>query len=215
MGAGTDIIAFYTSRPPDEILETTFSTCERAGFRVDEETERTARALDQEYKKFTVRYGDRSFGIAFNLDDDRPPGEPILSFRCGNLIDQASVTDEREFRDRMHAFFELLCRLSAALDVDYAPLIRPDNRGVAPDDHPVADSLEELPRIGVYDRTDVDRFGGLEAAFDAPPWYTATLEGDKTVVVETERPLDEVDWRPPTDADFLENAAFDAPDERE
>ena len=214
MGEVDDIIAFYTSRPPDTVVDTAFSACKRAGFRVDETNERTQQVLDQEYKTVGITYDERSFSIAFNLAEDRPPGEPILSVRCGNLSDTASATNEREFRRRMDGFFELLCRLSVALDVDYAPIIHPDNRGVAPDDRPIAESLDELPRIGVYNRTVIDQFGGLEAPFDSPPWYTATLERDKIVVVETQRPWDDVDWRPPTDADFVTDASFADPAER-
>lgn len=214
MGEGTDLIAYYTPCPPDSTIDVVISACESAGFQVDEETERTARVLDQEYRKFTVSSNERAFTVAFNLADDRPPGEPVLSFRCGNLSSQAKAMDERAFCERMRAFFEVLCRLSVALDVDYAPLIRSENRGVTPDGYPIAESLDEFPRIGVYDRAVIDQFGGLESMFDATPWYTATLEREKTVVVETRDPWDSVDWQPPIDADFVTDATFADPDER-
>ncbi|WP_306054758.1 hypothetical protein [Natronococcus wangiae] len=130
------------------------------------------------------------------------------------MIKPAQATDEQAFRDRMDAVFELLCRLSATVDVDYAPLFCPEDRRAIPNGRPIGETVEELPRIGVYDQEVIDQFGGLDAMFDPPPRYTATLDRDKTVIVETEQPWDQVNWRPPTDADFLENAAFADSDER-
>jgi len=108
----------------------------------------------------------------------------------------------------MNSIFGLLCRLSVTLDVDYAPLFTPEDRYAYPEGRPFAEAIEELPRMGVYSAAVIDQFGGLDPMFDSPPWYTATLEDNKTVVVETEMPWLEGGWQPSTDADYLKNATF-------
>lgn len=208
MSEAIDAIAFYTSRPPDDIVDNALSACTRAGFEVDEGSEGMEKTGTEEYTTFNIYYDDEHFNIGFNFDGDRPPSEPVLSIRCGHVIKPTKTTDERAFRDRMSAVFELLCRLAVTLDVDYAPLFSPEDRRAILKGRPIAENVEELPRIGVYDQAVVDQFGGLESMFDRPPWYTATLEGNKIVVAETERPWDRVDWQPPTEANFLETGAF-------
>ncbi|WP_254763715.1 hypothetical protein [Natrinema marinum] len=86
-------------------------------------------------------------------------------------------------------------------------------------DNGTIDGLEELPRMGVYSRDVLDEFGGVAAMFGSPPWYTASLEDGKTVVIESDTPWLDGGWRPPTEAAYLDDATFNesdepAPDER-
>lgn len=215
MSGASDVVAFYTSHLPPDIVEETIATCERVGFEIDVENGGSDAADDRRSQELRIRYDEGWFNAFVYTDEGRPPTEPVVGISFAQRLKPTRATDERAFRDRMHAVFELVCRLAVTLDADYAPLFCPPNRRADLDGRPVVENLADLPRIGVYDRAVVDQYGSLEAMFDSTPWYSAALERDKTVVVETERPWGRVDWRPPIRADFLENAAFANPDERE
>jgi len=210
MGGPIDMMAFYTSRSLDSVIGDTIATYEQAGFETDPDNKR----VESGYHIIEISYDSLQFRIQFNLDEDQSPSEPVLSIGCGHKIKPAYSDDKAEYLDIMSSIFGLLCRLSATLDVDYAPLFTPEDRYAYREGRPFAEAIEELPRMGVYSAAVIDQFGGLDAMFDSPPWYTATLEDGKTVVVETEMPWLKGGWQPPTDADYRKKATFSDSDEQ-
>ncbi|WP_339106349.1 hypothetical protein [Haloterrigena salinisoli] len=219
MAEGTAVMAFYTSRSRDGVVDDALASSTQAGFEIDADSEQVESGIENQYLEFDGYYDRWWFNFAFNLDADRPPSEPVLSIGCGQHIYPANAADEADYRAKMDGIFELLCRLAVTLDVDYAPLFNPMGRRAVPERRPIAEAVEELPRMGVYSREVLDELGGVAAMFESPPWYTASLEDGNTVVIESDTPWLEGGWRPPTEAPYLDDAAFNdsddsAPNER-
>ncbi|MDS0474448.1 hypothetical protein [Natrinema sp. 1APR25-10V2] len=213
MAEGTAVMAFYTSRSLDGVVDDAFASSEQAGFDIDADSEQVESGIENQYLEFDGYYDRWWFDFAFNLDADRPPSEPVLSIGCGQRIYPPNAADEADYRAKMDGIFELLCRLAVTLEADYAPLFNPMGRRAVPESRPIAEAVEELPRMGVYSRELLDELGGVTAMFESLPWSTASLEDGKTVVIESDTPWLDGGWRPPTEAAYLDDAAFDESDD--
>lgn len=213
MAEGTAVMAFYTARSLDSVVDDTVATCEQVGFDIDTDSERVDAMTENQYLKFDSHYDRWWFNLGFNLDADRPPSEPVLSIGCDQHIYPPNAADEADYRAKMDGIFELLCRLAVTLEADYAPLFNPMGRRAVPESRPIAEAVEELPRMGVYSREILDELGGAAGMFESPPWYTASLEDGKTVVIESDTPWLDGGWRPPTEATYLDDAALNDSDD--
>ena len=75
----------------------------------------------------------------------------------------------------MTALLELQCRVATAADANYGPLFNPPDRYAMPEGRPIGEAVEDAPHLDVYSPTVLGRFGGPEALFEEPPWYTGEL----------------------------------------
>ena len=212
MTEGVAMMAFYTSRSLSGAVKDTYNACEEAGYEVDPTSAQISQVKEQSYEKVRVRSGERSFRLRFNVKEDRPPGEPALSVGCGQKIYPSEYHDPSEYPETMDKILELFCRVAIVLDADYAPLFNSRNQAVVPEGRPIDEAVEELPRMGIYSEEVIDQFGGIDAMFETPPWYTADLDGGLTIVIESDEPWLNGGWQPPTEAPYLSNAAFADPD---
>jgi hypothetical protein len=147
------------------------------------------------------------FGIRFE-NEQRPPDAPLLSIGLGQKIYPERVDNANEYQERMTALLELQCRVATAADANYGPLFNPPDRYAMPEGRPIGEAVEDAPRLGVYSPTVLGQFGGPEALFEEPPWYTGELPDGKTVVIGCKEFWKQGRWTPPTDAEFLKTATF-------
>ncbi|WP_436928745.1 hypothetical protein [Halosimplex halobium] len=195
------------SYPPAEVKEETLEVAESLGFDVGS-AEVDPVASSDDAPVLDITYGESGFSFFFTLTEDRKPTTPVLRIAIGDSLYGSEVDNDGDYRDLLEAIFELLCRLSVALDADYAPIYNPESRNAMPHDKPLVDGIEELPRLAVYSGELVDEFGGADSMFDPDPWYTATLAGDKFVVADAPSDWLGGPWQPPTDAEYLDHAEF-------
>jgi hypothetical protein len=208
-------MALYVGDGGEDVVERAFDVCRDAGFELDLDSEHESAVGEASYDKIPAQFGTWGVNLGFNLDAERPPSEPVLSVGCGQKIYPSRRDSDGKYQARMDTMFELLCRLAVALDVDYAPLFNPMGRVAVPEDRPIADAIQELPRMAVYSPAVLEDAGGIGALYDTDPWYTATLADGKTVVVEAREPWADGGWHPPTEAAFIESASFTEPPETE
>jgi hypothetical protein len=206
MPSGIAVMEWYTSRPVDGAMEDALEQAEVAGFDIANSEENPHAGGDTRY--LNVSYSEWEFSFVFALEKNREPGQPLLRIDCGNKIYLSETDDRPAYRDLMDTLFELLCRLAVALDSDYAALFNPESRKAIAHGRPFVDGITELPRMGVYSKEVIGQFGGFDALFDHTPWYTAMLDGDRTVVVDAESGWLEGPWQPPTEASYLTDASF-------
>jgi hypothetical protein len=165
---------------------------------------------DSEYG-FDIPFEGGSTTIRYTTDSERGPAEPAVRFTTlTNSVSPQLHVDDTEYQRRMDSVFETICRLSVALEAEYVALVNAPDRGtsIAPYGRPIADNIEQAPRLGVYADSVIADAGGIDGLYETTPWYTADLKDDRTVVIETEQPWAEGGWQPPTDASFIENAQF-------
>lgn len=220
---GSTHMLFYTSHLPYKSRQIVYTACEDAGFGVQPDTERTNPMGDTPYEEttmeyeageFDLKYHPERFGLVFSVDADRPPVEPSFSIGCNAIIYPSEFVDPADYPMVMDGLFELLCRISVALDVDYAPLVHTTSRGgsAMPQGRPIGEVVEQVPRMGVYSAAVLEQFGGIKALGTPSVWYTADLDGGLTIVIESAEPWLNGGWQPPTEAPYLSNAAFADPD---
>jgi len=77
---------------------------------------------------------------------------------------------------------------------------------VVPKDRPIAESIDQPPRLGVYSESLLNKLGGAEQLFDSQPWYTAELEKGRTLLIESNSESPWQGWRPPTEAPYIQSA---------
>lgn len=208
MSDGVVIMMFYTSRPLNEVVEDSYIVCEQVGFEVDPSTEQTGTTGEYEHEKVRVRHKGYLFNFSFGTNEDRPPNEPALGVGCGQMVYPSELYDSAEYPDLMDGILELFCRLATTLKADYAPLFDSEGRAAVPEGRPIGEAVEELPPMGIYSEAVLEQFGGVDAMFETSPWYTADLNGELTLVIESEEPWQDGGWRPPTEAPYLSNASL-------
>lgn len=211
MSDGIALAGFYSSRPVDTVRKDALDACESTGFDVlgdvDHPTDQgPVRNVPLECPVMTLN-------LRFELDEDRDPSAPVLSIGCGRTVYPDAAADEADYRERMDRHLELLSRVAEALDVEYAPLFNPDERYPVPTGRHIGETLQDVPPIGVYGDDVLDVLGGPGGLFDHDPWYTATLHGDRTLVIESESPWTDGGWAPPTDALYFSDVRFGGVDE--
>lgn len=209
MVSGASIIAVYDTAITDDVLERTLAICRKTGFSV--EADQMKNSSENDYFDVQISYGSKSTTLQFNQDDDRTLDEPVVSFGRMVYPEKDDVSPD-EHREEIEATFELICRLAIDLEAAYIPLFDSERRSmsVVPTDRPIADAIDQPPRLGVYSNSVLEDLGGIEGLFETTPWYVADLDGDRTLVIESESPW--TGWRPPTDAPYIEEAQFHEPE---
>ncbi|MDS0261032.1 hypothetical protein NDI56_16655 [Haloarcula sp. S1CR25-12] len=204
MSDGEVILGLYEPAPSEHLVDSTINAFEIAGFDVTEVEE----TVSEGYVTFEVPYENWTILVDIKMDGTTGPDEPAVHMGLGEKIYPSVWNDAAAYHRAMSVLFELVCRLATKLDAAYTPVFDSEGRSmsVVPRDRPIGDAVESPPILGVYSDDVLAQFGGLNAMFDSPPWYTAELSGGKTVVVESEEPWG--GWRPPTDAEFIESASF-------
>lgn len=208
MPSGIAVMEWYTSRPVDGAMADALEQAGLAGFDVANSEENPHAGGDATY--LNSSYDGWQFTFVFALAENREPGQPLLRVDCGNKIYPAETDDKSAYRELMDTLFELLCRVAMVLEADYAALFNPESRNAIAHSRPFDDGIPELPRMGVYSENVIGQFGGLNALFErnSYPWYTATLDGDRIVVVDAEAGWLDGPWQPPTEAPYLTDAGF-------
>jgi len=202
----TAMVAFYLSDPGRDVTERVREICEDIGFEIEGRTDRKHRGPDIE-----LRYDIWTTTLRFGFSEDREPNEPTLTIGpLNDQVDPSHVRDDETCQQRMDVIFEMICRLSVALEAEYVPLIGVGYRvgHVVPTGRPIGNHVKHPPRLGVYSTSMLDEFGGLDTLFDSQPWYVGILDSQRTLVIQTASPWTDAGWRPPTEATFIEDATF-------
>ncbi|SFR97813.1 hypothetical protein SAMN05216559_1919 [Halomicrobium zhouii] len=208
MWDGTAIAAFYELEPDADVVASVIDACSAAGFDVERLVAKDWHETQRE--SVIVPHDQGSINLEVNHSDERGPDEPAVSLGLGSAIYPSSVDDAVAYQREMDALFELICRLAASVAAGYVAVFDSEGRAMAvvPTSRPIGDALEQPPIVGIYSADVLDQSGGLDGLYDSPPWYTATLPTGQTVVVESEAPWADGGWQPPTEAEYLERAAF-------
>jgi hypothetical protein len=214
----TAMAFFYVESRSKNPVEECAAVCRTVGFEPDDVSTLDMPSADEHSHDIAIPHDGLLITLHFNLNEDRAPDIPLLLIsHLNEVIYPEKVRDDETHQHRMNVFFELVCRLSTTLDVEYVAVS--DNAGfgkVLPETRPIADAVERFPILGVYAASVVDQFGGLETMIarlgrdthESQPWYTATIPGGQTLVIELEMVWDEGNWRPPTEAPYLVDAEF-------
>jgi len=204
MSDGVVTVGVYDPDSTKQFVAETRAAFERAGF---DGTELNEEQSDG-HVTFKVPYGHWNIRVHVNTDGEYGMDEPAVHLGLGEMIYPYRWDDADTYRQAMSGMFELVCRLATGLDAAYTPVFDSEGRAMAviPRDRPIGEAVESPPILGVYSDDVLAQFGGLDALYDSPPWYTAELSSGKTVVVESEDPWD--GWQPPTDAEFIRTATF-------
>lgn len=206
--SGTSMIAFYSSVSLEDVVGLATRVCDDVGFQVRNSSEPEFESPDEKSLVLDIPYNGWAITLRFNLDEKREPNEPVLTL--GELSTIFNTSDKNRGESpsqRADVLFELTCRLATALEAEYVPLIDMGGRAnsVIPRGRPIGDTVEAVPRFGVFAASVIDQFGGLEKMY-GDPWYTAKLDSGQTVVIESGSPWTDDAWEPPTDASFIEDA---------
>ncbi|MCU4802741.1 hypothetical protein OB920_20475 [Halobacteria archaeon HArc-gm2] len=208
MSDGTAIAAFYELDQAADVVDSVIDACSATGFDVDSLVAKDW--YETQLESVIVPHDQWSINLEVNHSDERGPDELAVSLGLGSKIYPSSLDDAAGYQREMDALFELICRLAASVAAGYVALFDSERRamGVVPTGRPIGDAVERPPIVGIYSADVLDQFDGLDGLYDSPPWYTATLPTGQTVVVESETPWVDGGWRPPTEAEYLQGAAF-------
>ena len=201
MTKGATIIAVYG--PTTKNVERTLDICGEVGFEIEEDESRTS--LNGQYYVVPISYCQISTNLQFNQQEDRDADEPICSFGQPVAAEPGEVD---QYQQEIDALFELICRFAVDLEASYIPLFDSERRSmdVVPKDRPIAESIDQPPRLGVYSESLLDKLGGAEQLFDSQHWYTAELEKGRTLLIESNSESPWQGWRPPTEAPYIQSA---------
>jgi hypothetical protein len=209
---GTVSIAIYSDRTPPKTVERSVAATEAAGLTVESDQPTEVTVGENDYFEFTADYANSSVRLSFNLSDNRPPDEPVLSL--GGLSDTvhpkwARADTDTNYKEWMEIVFELVCRLATQLQADYVAWLNTadDPMKSVPQDRPIGEAVEQPPVFGIYTTQVLENLGGVSSLFNTEPWYIGDIDGDRTAVIESEQPWVESGWQPPTDT-IVKHAEF-------
>jgi hypothetical protein len=208
--SGTITIAVYPNETPPDVVSRCLDISNTAGLDVSDVDPNDGGTNDR-YRELSVSHGRGSLRYQFNLHDDRPPDEPLLSL--GGLSDTVHpkwAQEDTNYDEWMDLVFELVCRLATELDADYIAWLNTarDPMASVPEERPIGEAIEQAPVFGVYSTAVLEDLGGVDVLFDTEPWYVADIDGERTLVTESDQPWVEGGWRPPTEAEYLDHAEF-------
>ncbi|AGB30396.1 hypothetical protein Natpe_0466 [Natrinema pellirubrum DSM 15624] len=206
-------LPYYTSIEVDDTSGVSRAVCTAVGLAVERiPTEQPTANPDSSV--LLVSGDEWDFEIRLESDADSSAPAPEIVIAGTPWFDnpwERGVEDD-EYQRRVDRLFEVICRLTMALEVDYAPMLGfVDPLQVWPTDRPLAENIAELPIFGIYSESILEDFGGRSEMFDGSLWYVAELPSGHTVVVQADFPWNRKDWTPPRDADFLETTSVHEP----
>lgn len=197
---------YYTQSSVENIEEIVVEVCKQVGLTVDKEAGDQIEK-DTEASVIYISSHDIELLAEYNVESDRNPKPELSVTNVFSLLDRPM--DEREYKQSVDSFYELICRLTIAIEADYVVMYACDPpREAWPTGRPIGETVTEVPIFGIYSESVLDQLGGLEQMFRRSPWYVAQLTSGHTVVIEDEFIQSDHEWRPPTDAEFLEAAEF-------
>lgn len=212
-------LPYYTSTEIEGIDEVIRETGAAVGLEIERIPPEDVTASGHESERI-VSSGEWGFELTFGVesDDGRTDPETPRSEHSRVPLPRISLSGRRWFHSpwengvsqdayqrRVDTTFEFICRLAMAIDVEYAPMLGlVDPLQCWPTDYPLTDHIEDLPIFGIYSQSALDDLGGLSEMFDRSLWYVAELPSGHTVVVQEDFPWNRMEWKPPSDADFLE-----------
>ncbi|WP_436925776.1 hypothetical protein [Halosimplex amylolyticum] len=208
---GAITVALYSGTALPTAVETTLEVSETAGLSVNSKEGTVNEVGDNQYCEYTVSKDRSSLRYDFNQSDERSPDEPLLSIDgFGDTVHPKWAQQDTDYDEWMDIVFELVCRLATQLDANYVAWLNTarDPMSAVPEDRPIGEAIERAPVFGVYSDEVLDDLGGTDALFDREPWYVADIDGERTLIIESEQPWVEGGWRPPTDAPYLDSAEF-------
>jgi hypothetical protein len=208
--SGTITIAVYPNETPPDAVSRTLDVSDATGLDVSDVNPDES-GIDDRYREISVSRNRGSLRCQFNLNDDHSPDEPLLSL--GGLSDTVhpqQAQNDGNYDEWMDIVFELVCRLATELGADYAAWLNTARGPMAsvPKERPIGEAIERVPVFGVYSTAVLEDLGGVDELFGAEPWYVADIDGERTLVIESEQPWVEGGWRPPTEAVYLDHAEF-------
>lgn len=203
-------VAFFDCSLSGSIVAKALEVSAEVGLRANQfHEEENPGAISSVDREIQVPYDDWPLGFSFYLSDNIGPNYPDLNIDLNKTVDATEFEPVEDYGPWMDTVFELVCRLSINLESAYVPLYRPSDRGSElPSSRPIGESVDRAPRFGVYSPTILEEFGGLDALFDSEPWYEAKLNDGRMIVIKSPTPGTYGEWDPPTEADYIEHAAF-------